>query len=222
MGELQVNQELLLQQAEQLFETQGFEQVSLQNIADTLNLPPDIIQQIYPSTAHIALSIYHNLAENSLCDSEDLPQGTISERYFAVMEAKLTQLNQHEESVSALFATAMRPKSGILPSDISPGLRDPMMNVMQNVINHANDKPTKEQDDLALLLYSFHFLVIVFWLYDRTDNKEASHLFTNFLREFVKIARPMMVMPIFTRALNKMAQIMMVVFGGARLVDEAG
>ena len=68
-------------------------------------------------------------------------------------------------------------------------------------------------------LYAFHFLVIVFWLYDRSDEKEASHMFTGFLREFVKLVRPMMVMPMVGKAMNRMAKIMMVVFGGARLVD---
>ena len=221
MSDLLLDKKLFLQQAEQLFEEEGFEQVSLNNIADALNLPLDLVEQEYLSTAHVALQIYHDLAQDSLSDVDNLQQGTISERYFVVMEDKLSQLSQHEESVSALFATAMRPRSEILPSDISPGLRDPMMHVMQAVIEGASDTPRQEHDDLSLLLYAFHFLVIVFWLYDRTDDKQASHLFTNFLREFVKISRPMMVMPIFTRALNKMAKIMMVVFGGARLVDEA-
>ncbi|GAB5493361.1 MAG: hypothetical protein Phog2KO_35760 [Phototrophicaceae bacterium] len=220
MSDLQVDTERILQDAEALFESEGFEQVSLQDIADTSGLPLDVIKQAYPTTAHIALSIYHHLADESLQALDCLEDGKISERYFMVMENKLAQLTQHQESVSALFAIAMRPKSGILPSEISPGLRDPMMSVMQDVVRHATDSPAKDNDDMTFLLYAFHFLVIIFWLYDRTEDKEASHLFTNFLREFVKISRPMMVMPMFTRALNKMAQIMMVVFGGARLVDE--
>lgn len=221
MRDSQVNKQHLLQVAENLFDTQGFEQVALKDIADALDLPLASIEQEYPSTAHIALSIYHDLADESLASSADLAQGKISERYFRVMEDKLAQLNQHQESVSALFATAMRPRSAILPSEISPGLRDPMMSVMQTVIADASDAPSKSADDLVFLLYTFHFLVIIFWLYDRTEDKQASHLFTNFLREFVKISRPMMVMPMFTRALNKMATIMMLVFGGARLVDDA-
>lgn len=220
MSEQQVNIEIILQSAEALFESDGFEQVSLQQIADDINLPLEFIKQSFPSTAHIALSIYHHLADESLEGIESLEEGKISERYFTVMENKLAQLTVHQESVSALFSIAMRPKSGILPSEISPGLRDPMMTVMQEVIAGATDSPSKSDDDMRFLLYAFHFLVIIFWLYDRTDDKEASHLFTNFLREFVKISRPMMVMPMFTRALNKMAKIMMVVFGGARLVDE--
>ena len=67
----------------------------------------------------------------------------------AVMEDKLAQLNSHQEAVSALFAIAMRPKSAIKASDISPGLRDPMMAVMQAIIQDADDKPIKDEDELA-------------------------------------------------------------------------
>src|SRR5690606_10324038 len=109
--------------------------------------------------------------------AKDLPEGSISERYFTVMEEKLSQLSAHQEAVSALFAIAMRPKSGITAAEISPGMRDPMMALMQQLIDQADDKPAKDEDELALFLYAFHFLVIVFWLYDRTDEKEASHLF---------------------------------------------
>ncbi len=220
MAESQFDSQCVLDVAETLFEELGFEQTSLAAIADRADIPLETLEQGYGSTMDISLQIYHAMAESSLATVENLPEGTISGRYFTVMEDKLNQLSTHQETVSVLFANAMRPSSSITAADISPGLRDPMMAVMQQVIADASDKPAKDEMELALFLYTFHFLAIVFWLYDRTDEKEASQLFINFLREFIKMVRPMMVMPMVAKALNKISMIMMVVFGGARLVDK--
>ena len=221
MTESQFDSQRVLDVAGELFEECGFEQTSLAAIAEKADIPLEMLEQGYGSSIDIALKIYHAMAESSLASVANLPGGTISGRYFAVMEDKLSQLSVHQETVSALFARAMRPSSSITAADISPGLRDPMMAVMQQVIGDASDKPAKDEDELALFLYTFHFLAIVFWLYDRTDKKEASQLFINFLREFIKMVRPMMVMPMVAKALNKISRIMMVVFGGARLVDSS-
>jgi hypothetical protein len=70
-----------------------------------------------------------------------------------------------------------------------------------------------------MLLYSFHFVVTIFWLYDRTPNQQATTLLIDFLRDVFKFIRPMMIMPLFGKAMVKLAQIMMLVFGGARLVS---
>jgi len=219
MVDAQLKRETVLETAATLFESGGYDETSLEDIATAADVPLELLRQDYAGKEQIALELYHMMAESTLSSAGNLSEGNISDRYFSVMEDKLAQLNSHQEAVSALFAIAMRPKSAIKASDISPGLRDPMMAVMQAVIHDADDKPIKDEDDLAYFLYAFHFLVIVFWLYDRTDEKEASHMFTGFLREFVKLVRPMMVMPMVGKAMNRMAKIMMVVFGGARLVD---
>lgn len=219
MSEQSFDSQVILETANRLFNESGFEQTSLQSIADKVKIPVTVLEQEYTCKEQIALKIYHEMAKLSHSELGNLPDGTISERYFTVIEGKLVQLNAHQEAVSALFATAMRPSSSITAADISPGLRDPMMLVMQELIASASDKPSRDEEELALFLYTFHFLVIVFWLYDRTKNKEASHMFTTFLREFVRMVRPMMVMPMVTKAFSKVSKIMMVIFGGARLVD---
>lgn len=219
MGEHSFDNEVILETANRLFNESGFEHTSLETIANKAQISAEALKQEYTCKEEIALKIYHQMAQSSLSQLENLPDGTISERYFTVMEDKLVQLKTHQEAVSVLFATAMRPSSNITAADISPGLRDPMMAVMQEIIVSASDNPNKGEEELALFLYTFHFLVIVFYLYDRTKDKEASHMFTTFLREFVRMVRPMMVMPMVTKALNKVSKIMMVIFGGAKLMD---
>lgn len=219
VDDAQLKHEGVLETAATLFERDGYDETSLQDIATVADVPLASLKKDYPCKEQIALALYQTMAESTLSSAGNLAGGSISERYFRVLENRLTQLSHHEETVSALFAGAMRPKSTITASDISPGMRDPMMAVMQAIIQDADDKPLKDEEELAYFLYAFHFLVIVFWLYDRTEEKEASHMFTGFLREFVKLVRPMMVMPMVGKAMNRVAKIMMVIFGGAHLID---
>jgi hypothetical protein len=65
---------------------------------------------------------------------------------------------------------------------------------------------------MAGLLYALYMVVMIFWLYDRTTDFRATHQLMDFLREMIKVLRPMLLMPLFTKALHKMSGIMRLVF----------
>ena len=211
----------VLTSAEKLFQQQGYSETTLRQIAEAAAVPLEKIEREYASKEHLALAIYHRLSQQSYETVASIAEGTTSERYFRFLEARIPALNPHTETASALFAFAMLPKSAITPAMISPTRRDPILKAMQGIVDGAEDKPSDESDadNLALLLYSFHFLVMIFWLYDRTENKQASQYFISFLRDFVKLTRPMMIMPMINKALTKMTQITLLVFGGARISE---
>lgn len=212
----------VLASAEKLFQTQGFQETSLHQIAENLGMAESELEKVYPSKEHLALAIYHGLSQSSADSVCDIPAGSVAERYFLFLEARLATLSRHDESISALFAAAMLPKSSISPAMISPAKTDPILKALRGLVAEAEDAP-KDGDDLenmALLLYSFHFLLMLFGLYDRTEQKQASVYFVQFLRDFVKLTRPMMVMPLINKALHKLTQITLLVFGGAKLKAE--
>lgn len=208
--------------ATELFQERGYDNVSLPDIATAADLPLTQVADEYQNTAQIALALYRQMAEETLTSSAQLPHGTISQRYYALLERKIEQLTPHEDTVSALFGYAMRQSSDITSADLSPGQTDPMMQSFQMVVRDATNAPKNPDDaeNTTMLLYTFHFLTLLFWVYDRTENKRATHLFTAFLRDFFKLLRPMMVMPMVRNAMTKMARIMMLAFGGARLADD--
>jgi AcrR family transcriptional regulator len=211
----------LLTTAERLFQQQGYSETPMRQIAEAASISLEALERDYPSKEHLALAIYHQLSQQSYESATMLVDGTVSERYFLFLEARIPALSSHEVTASALFASAMLPKSHISPAMISPARRDPILKAMQSLVDGADDKPSDatDADNLALLLYSFHFLVMIFWLYDRTPEKQASQYFISFLRDFVKLTRPMMIMPMINKALHKMTQITLLVFGGAKLTD---
>lgn len=90
-----------------------------------------------------------------------------------------------------------------------------MLEVYRQVVARSTDLPSKpeEAEQLATLFYGLQHLVILFWLYDRTQGQRATHLLVDFLQEMVRMVRPMMMMPIFSKALAKVADLLQTAFG---------
>ncbi|MEM9955558.1 MAG: TetR/AcrR family transcriptional regulator [Chloroflexota bacterium] len=220
MSHVQVQPHNILDTADALFEAQGYDNTTLRDIAQQVDIPLELLERDYACKDEIALAIYQQLSEQSHELAQTIASAPISEMYYTVLEQRLSLLTDHSEVSSILFANAMRPQARITASDIAPGSRDPIMQIMHCIVDKASDKPKRGAEDLTLFLYAFHFLVVVFWLYDRTDNKTASHMFTSFLRDLLKTLQPMLVLPLLRKALTNMAKIMMVIVGGARLVDK--
>lgn len=169
-----------------------------------------------------ALAVYRMVVADLAEQAHALPQGNIASRYHALLLQSLTHMRAHEEAIALLFSSAMRGRGDIEPGDISHGRKDDLYAACEEVVRGADDTPTKEdaRQRLALLLYTFHFTVVLFWLYDRTEKQRATTLFIGYLRDLLKMIRPLIVLPMVTKAMHKLAQILMLVFGGARFTDE--
>lgn len=212
----------ILQIAADLFQNGGYTQTTMTQIAEEANTTLTELETAYCCKEHIVLDLYRSFAEDMQQTVVDLPDGHVARRYFQTMEARITQLQAHYEAVAALFAIAMLPHSDISTKDISPGRQDAMYQAFLLLVQGSEDASSTDSDadNLAMLLYTFHFMILVFWVYDRTKQKQATHLMIDFMGDFFKVMRPMMMMPMFRRAMTKLAKIMMLVFGGARLLED--
>ena len=83
------------------------------------------------------------------------------------------------------------------------------------LVSEARDAPPAGQvDDLALLLYSAHFGVLLFWLYDRTSGQRATAELLDFLRDVIRMGHWAAALPFTGPLLARLARIMAAVFGG--------
>jgi len=218
---MSVTRQQILQIATDLFKHDGYNHTTLNQIADAANTTLDKVQALYSCKEQLVLDLYQTLALDTQQSIVHLAQGHIAQRYFEAMEIRIRQLQPHYAALAALFAHAMLPHNDITTQDISPGRRDPLYQAFIQLVETSTDAPNGDggADNMAMLLYTFHFMILVFWIFDRTKDKQATHLLIDFMGDFFKVMRPMMVMPMFSKALTKLAQIMMLVFGGARLVE---
>lgn len=206
----------------QAFPAQGYESTSLETLASLSQIPLAELQVAYPVKELLALLVYQDLGRESLQVLAALEKDTIAQNYMRFLEARLARLTVYESMIAALFAFVMRVNPYLKPSDIWYGRQDPLFQSLHKLVQQAEDSPQQAEvaDNLTLLLYTFHILVLLFWLYDRTPDKQATGHLLTFLREFFKMLRPMLIMPMVSKAIAKLAQIMMLVFGGARLVEK--
>jgi hypothetical protein len=76
------------------------------------------------------------------------------------------------------------------------------------------DAPRGDRVHFASLLYSLHFLLILFWLYDHSPQQRATGDLLDFVRDSLGLLRPMLVIPMVSSSLARLAEIMAAVFVG--------
>ncbi|MCA9912694.1 MAG: TetR/AcrR family transcriptional regulator, partial [Anaerolineae bacterium] len=204
-----------------LFQQNGFDGTALSQLASETGLTVAEIEERYPHKEDLVLALYHVLGAESLSEITGLPRSTVAQRYQLLLQQKLHQLAPHEDALSALFATAMRRTSPIQAADIAPGKRDAMFQVFATLVEGANDAPqnAQEAEDMALMLYGLYHYALLFWLYDRTEEKRATELMLTMVYEFLKLSRPLLMTPLLGKSISKMGRVLMLIFGGARLVE---
>lgn len=202
--------------ATDLIAQHGYQHLTMTRLADTLEMPLATLQADYTCKEEVTLLLYQQLSDDLLAYVQTLPPDTLATMYHTLMTYRLQQMSDHAQAMGALFSAAMRPDCAIESADISPGKADSLYQSVEHLIQQATDTPG-DPDDMTYLLYSFHFLTIVFWLYDRTDDKQGTHMLLGFFRDLLKRLRPLLVMPFARTMLTKLARILMLVFGGATL-----
>lgn len=151
------------------------------------------------------LTIYIRLANDNDGIGAELVSAPIAVRFHAVMLAKLKQVAPHRAVLAGLFAGALSDETA--PNPLNTATQLPTL--FLTVVRGATDATHKEDETKALvnLLQALYFMVLIFWLYDRTPNYKATALLLDFLREMIKFARPMLMMPLFQKALIHLSGI---------------
>jgi pyoverdine/dityrosine biosynthesis protein Dit1/AcrR family transcriptional regulator len=143
----------------------GFEKSSLELLAQEAVIPLSELFPLFPSPEHVALQLYDWLAAELCSQAQDLPEGTISERFQAAIRKKLQLIEPHRAAFLALAGIAINPSSrAALFGPESERIRVRVQGVFELVIAGAVDAP--ETPDAALLrnLYLLHLLIILLWL----------------------------------------------------------
>jgi AcrR family transcriptional regulator len=209
--------------AADLFQQQGFRRTTCPQIASAAGVSIEQFTGQFESKEAIALALYQEISAETLAYAQSLEPAKLGEMVDAVLQDKLQRMAQYRGSMSALFAEAMQEEGCIQNADISPGRQDATFQALAYLVDTASDTPDSPDDteNLTLLLYSFHFLVLLFWLYDRTENRRATAMLLTFLRDMLGMLRPLLMMPLSRNVMIKLSHITLLVFGGAKIVSDS-
>lgn len=213
----------IVEAASCLFASRGYYATTMRDIAESAGCSLGLTYRYFDHKEELVLALYSDLADQTADYITALPMETMADRFKRVLQHKIDQIEPYRAALGALFGAAMQPESGIsLRAEAMEPVRLRLMQAFQQLVDDARDRPAKDEmaRSVAVLLYCVHLLVIFFWLLDRTPQYRATGYFIDFTHEALRLMRPLMFTPVMSKATSKMASIFMLVFGGARLVDD--
>jgi AcrR family transcriptional regulator len=197
-----------------LFVNQGYEGTTMREIAAAAECSLGLTYRYFSRKEELILAVYRAMAAETGNQIAQLATASIAERFYQLMVIRLEQAAQYREPFRALFGTALNPKSGIdiLGMDAAE-MRDQVRQAFIQLLAESTDAPPKPLiDDLATLLYSLHFGVILFWLYDRSADQHTTYQLLAFVRDAISLARRGLRLPFMKQSIGRLAGIMESVF----------
>jgi AcrR family transcriptional regulator len=199
----------ILESALRLFGSKGYEETTMRDIATEAGYSPGLTYRYFTGKEELVMLLYRHLAEELESYSNSLPSAPLSERFYAAVARLLELLAPHRETLSALFGTAVNPRSkvGVL-SDGTAEIRRRSREMYRMIIEGAKDAPrVSQREDLATLFYGTHMAIVLFWLIDRSVEARRTWQLIAFLRDMLKLAQPLLWLPVVSQALVRLAQI---------------
>ena len=208
----------ILESALSLFGSRGYEETTMREIAAEAGYSPGLTYRYFASKEELVLVLYQNLCQGLDEYVHDLPSASLSERFHMVVAKHLALMEPHREALSALFGTALnsRSQAGVF-SESTQDIRRQARKSYLAVIQGAKDAPKNSQsEDLATLLYGMHLAMVLFWLIDQSNKAWRTQLLLVFLRDMLKLLRPILRLSPVAQAQARLAAILGPLLGDDR------
>lgn len=215
-GEL--TRQRILESALLLFESKGYEETTMREIAAEVGSSPGLTYRYFRSKEELVLELYQNLCAELEAYAHELAPGSLAERFHAMVARQLELMAPHRAALSALFGVTLnsRSKAGVF-SEGTVDIRRHGRKTYLEIILGAKDAPKKSQcEDLATVLYGMHLAMVLFWLIDESKQAGRSHLFLAFMRDMLKLIQPVFWLPPISQALARLAALLGPLLGDDR------
>lgn len=175
----EVTKERLLQVALELFQSKGFQETTMRDIAKAAELTPGAAYYHFRGKNEFVLAFYQQTLEASLKKLPELlkKETKLKDRLVSIAEEKFFQMKEFESLVSALVQNASGPKNPLSPfSRENSELREAALEQFEKVIDGSDCKISDPQHKTRVvkLLWFHHMLLIYFWIHDHSENKKSS------------------------------------------------
>ncbi len=137
---------------------------------------------------------------------DDLPSGPIADRYHQSLRQALALMADERAALAALYAAALAEDAHF---DLLRGQQAERLARAYQRLVLASDDAQPNALELGIALYSFHQLITLFWLYDRSPEQEATQRLLKLTRELFKLLRPMFFLPMVSQGIAKLADIVL-------------
>jgi AcrR family transcriptional regulator len=162
----------------ELFREKGFEETTMRDIAAKAGVALGGTYYYYSSKDAIVLAFYREMQEASTSPVREAlaDKKKVKERIRAVIEHRLKLLEPNRKFCAALFRHAPDSSDPLSPfSDETKVIRDAAVEQMRIAVEGGDVKaPADLKLRLPFLLWLYQMALIMFWLYDRSENQERT------------------------------------------------
>src|SRR5262249_30509754 len=142
--------------------------------AEYARVPLSSAKLFFPTDEELVLAFYLRINSDLQVRASALPEGSVSRRFRALVEAKLKLAAPHRESFTGLFAKMLDPRTNIgVLSQQTELVRLRARAAFANVVHGAKNAP-KAAAELTQGLYSAHLALLLIWSQDTSADSAST------------------------------------------------
>jgi AcrR family transcriptional regulator len=166
----------------QLIGEHGFERTTLRDVAGRARVSVGLLYRYFPSKQAIVLALYDQLSAEQADRAAAMPRGRWRDRFLFTLEASLTILRPHRQTLAALIPVLISNAPDGLFSATTAFSRERVQRIYQEAVVGASDAPRGEvAGALGRLLYLAHLAVVLWWLLDKSPQQRATRALVRLL-----------------------------------------
>ena len=192
-----------------LFATKGYEKTTMREIAAEADSSLGLTYRYFARKEELVLELYRNLVRQLEEQANQLAQGTIADRFQRIILTQFELMTPHRQTLGAIFGPALNPHApagvfGESTADVRRQARD----IYITIVTGSRDAPRgAEIEELATILYGMQLALTLFWLQDLSPGTQKTYEFVAFLRDMLVLIRPLLLLPVVSKSLARLARI---------------
>ncbi|MEU0131244.1 TetR family transcriptional regulator [Streptomyces sp. NPDC006289] len=169
---------LILETALRLFEERGYDKTTMRAIAQEAGVSVGNAYYYFSSKEHLVQGFYDRIATEHEAAVQPVLAGEtdLTERIRGVLLGWLDVAEQYHRFAAQFFKNAADPESPLSPfSEDSVAAREAAISIHRRCLAGSSTKRDPELDQLLpQLMWLMQMGLVLFWVYDRTEDTERS------------------------------------------------
>lgn len=196
------------------FVQKGYEETTMRDIATAADCSLGLAYRYFDSKEALVLRLWQQSADDFVKQIAELDKDNFTERYYQALHQKIEQLEPYRGVMQATIGAAMNPRSGVaIISPETSWYRDAILEALEDLVMNSSDAPREDRSkQIAMIMYGVHLLMTLVWIYDTSAQQNLTQTALNFMRDTMKLLRPLLMLPPVTRTLAKLALLMEGIF----------
>ncbi len=176
----ELTRQKILNAAIELFRRRGFAEATMREIAVEAGVAAGLSYYYFPSKEELVMAFYQKAKDElePALQSVHEARGAIEDRLRGILNAKFAYFLPNRRFLGALLGHSADPHNPMSPfSEATRAIREHDFTQFERAIEETGTTAPKDLAPyMARILWMFHMGILMFWIYDRSDNQQRTQL----------------------------------------------